>query len=342
MDSESLLKELKEYTSEDVVHMYVIERKLRQGELKKGSPAVKFEYIPIQVDISPDLMQLVIAMLEKVIDKKVRDGVEIANYEVIDDTLDKIYTYKDLDKISGFQEFLKTKLGAEIKSLESFEELKDIEKAWAICYGFYSIEKEQWLYCIKKLAPSKIAVELNTSISVTEAIKNGLISTFDMKTKTLKPFNGFSLNLEPSIDLIYLNDEIYIFQKRAFEDITSLTEEFEVLAHDVVTELEEIKFIDGLNFLSDTITNKPAYRSKLIKAKSIGNLDFLKSCKNIKKEFKRVGKKLDLEFVFDDNNNVIAQSDLDAENIIKVLCEFYKEGIFGGKVFESPAGRVKK
>lgn len=38
----------------------------------------------------------------------------------------------------------------------------------------------------------------------------------------------------------------------------------------------------------------------------------------------------------------MAVNEDDAENIIKVLCEFYKEGIFGGKIFESPAGRIKK
>jgi hypothetical protein len=247
-----------------------------------------------------------------------------------------------LDRIAGFKEFLNIRLEGEIKALKSFEELKDLEKAWALCYGFYSKSKKKWLYCIKKLAPSKMAVEIETSTSVAEAVKHGLISYFDLKTKTLKPFNGFSLNLEPNIDMIYFEEEIYILQKRAFEDITSLTEEFESLAHELITELDEIKFIDGIHHLTDTISKKPAFRNKLIKAKSIGNLDFLNTCGNIKKEFQRAGKKLKIKFSFDVDGNIISNSTEEAENIIKVLSEFYKEGIFGGKIFESPAGRIKK
>jgi hypothetical protein len=342
MTTEDLLNELKEYTTEETVHMYIIERKLRLDKKLKDSPSVKFEYIPLQVDVSEDLAPVISAMLTRAIEKKFREDIEITNYEVIDDTIERIYTYKDLDRIAGFKDFLNTRLGGEINALKSFEELKSLEKAWALCYGFYNKRKRKWLYCIKKLAPSKMAVEIETSTSVAEAIKHGLTSYFDMKTKTLKPFNGFSLSLEPNIDMIYFDEEIYILQKRAFEDITSLTEEFETLAYELITELDEIKFIDGIHHLTDTISKKPAFRNKLIKAKSIGNLDFLKTCGNIKKEFQRAGKKLEIKFSFDGAGNIISNSTEEAENIIKVLSEFYKEGIFGGKIFESPAGRIKK
>lgn len=342
MKAEDLLEELKQYTSQDTVHMYIVERKQRQDKKPKDAPSIKFEYVPLQVNISDDLSPVISEMLGKVIEKKFREDVEIANYEVIDDTLEKIYTYKELDKIAGFREFLNSKLGGEIKALKSFEELKDFEKAWALCYGFYHKSKKKWLYCIKKLAPSKMAVEIETSTSITEALKHGITSYFDLKSKTLKPFNGFSINLEPSIDMIYYEEEIYILRKKAFEDITSLTEEFETLAHELISELDEIKFIDGVHYLTDIISKKPAFRNKLIKAKTIGNLDFLKSCSNIKKEFQRAGKKLDIKFKFDDSGNIVSDSAEEAENIIKVLSEFYKEGIFGGKIFESPAGRIKK
>lgn len=342
MKIDELLKELKEFTSGDTVHMYIIERKVKPESKSKDRPSLRFEYLPLQVNISPDLMPIVCSMLSKAIEKKVKEDVEIVDYEVIDDDLNKVHTYTDLGKITGFQEFLKNRLGQEIKPLKSFDELKEIEKAWALCYGFYNQKSKKWLYCIKKLSPRRIAVETQTATTVSEAIKNGIHSFFDMQTKTLKPFNGFSLNIEPSIDMVYLDEVIYIFQKRAFEDITSLTEEFENVAHDIISEIEEIKFIDGLQHLSGTITQKPAYRNKLIKAKAIGNIDFLKTCKNIKKEFERAGKKLEIKFSFDQTGKIIALNGEEAENIIRVLCEYYKEGIFGGKVFESPAGRIKK
>src|SRR5665647_1639169 len=118
MKSNELIKELKEFTSEDIVHMYIIERRLRQDKKQKNIPSVKFEYIPLQVDISSDLMPIISAMLSRAIEKKVKEDVEITTYEVIDDTIEKIYTYKDLDKIAGFQEFLNNKLGGEIKALK--------------------------------------------------------------------------------------------------------------------------------------------------------------------------------------------------------------------------------
>jgi len=342
MTPDLLLKELKIFTSSEIVHMYMVERKIKPGSKAKEKPSQKFEYIPMQIGLSPDLIPIIQGMLTKIIEKKIKDGIEIKEYEVIDDTENKIETYSDLGKIAGFQEFLNTRLNGEIKPLKSFEEISELEKAWALCYGFYNKERETWLYCIKKLAPRNMVVDVETSTSIPEAIKNGITSLFDLETKTLKPFNGFSLNIEPSIDMIYFEESIYIFRKKGFEDITSLTEEFEIMALGLVSEIEEINFMEGLEHLALVIKDKPAFRNKLIKAKTIGNLDFLKKCKNIKLEFQRAGKKLDIKFNFDKDGKIIAVDNVDAENILKVLCEYYKEGIFGGKVFESPAGRIKK
>jgi hypothetical protein len=342
MKADSLINNIKEFVDVDTVHMYIIERRQKAEANSKTKPSERFEYTPLQVNLSPLLMTYVKEMLSKAIDKKVKDGVEIREYEVIDDTIDKVYTYNNLDKLTGFNEFLRNKLNKEIKQLQSFKELEDIEKAWALCYGFYNAERKKWLYCIKKLAPRRVAIDVHTSTSIKEAVKNGINSYFDLETKTLMPYNGFSINLEANIDMIYLDEEVYVFQKKAFEDITSLTEEFETLATHIVTEIEEIELVDGLAFITAIVSNKPAYRNKLIKAKSIGNLDFLKNCKDVKKEFNRTGKKLNIKFNFNADGKIIALNEADAENIIKVLCEYFKEGIFGGKVFESPAGRVRQ
>ena len=341
MTAIELLNELFEYTESEVIHMYLVERKLKPNVKGKAKPSEKFEYIPLQINLSPDLVPIVKGMLEGVIRKKVKENVEIKPYEVIDDTEDKLQTYTDFGKITGFQEFLNSRLGGEIRPLDDFEEINQLEKAWALCYGFYSKSKGKWLYCIKKLAPRNMVVDVETSTSVKDAVKNGLTSLFDTKTKTLKPFNGFSLNIEPSIDMIYLDESIYIFKKKAFEDITSLTDEFIELAKELVSEVEEIDFIDGLKYLSDIISAKPSFRNKLIKAKEIGNLDFLKTCKDIKKEFQRAGKKLEIKFNFNVSGKITASNEQEAESIIKVLSEFYKEGIFAGKIFETPAGRLK-
>lgn len=342
MEAEVLLNELKKYTSTEKVHMYLIERKIKPGAKIKDKPSQKFEYIPLQINLSNELVPIVRGMLEKVIEKKIKEDIEIKDYVVIDDTENKILTYNDLGKISGFQEFLNTKLSGEIKQLSSFEEITEIEKSWALCYGFYNKEKSNWLYCIKKVMPRNMVVDIETTTSVKDAVKNGFTSLFDLSTKTLKPFNGFSLNIEPSIDMIYFEESIYIFRKKGFEDITSLTDEFEKLAEDLVSEVEEINFIDGISHISSVISNKPAFRNKLIKAKSIGNLEYLKNCKDIKKEFNKAGKKLKMKFNFDQKGNIIAKDENDAINIIKVLSEYFKEGVFAGQIFESPAGRLKK
>jgi len=341
MTATELLNEISEYTQSDVVHLYLVERKIKPNAKTKDKPSDKFEYIPLQINLSEALMPVVQGMLKEVIKKKVKENVEIRPYDVVDDTEDKLQTYSDLGKITGFQEFLNSRLGGEIKPLDSFEEVNQLEKAWALCYGFYNNEKKKWLYCIKKLAPRNMVVDIETSTSVKDAMINGFTSLFDTTTKTLKPFNGFSLNIEPSVDMIYLDAYIYIFRKKAFEDITSLTEEFEVLANDLVAEVEQINFIDGLQHLSTIINSKPAFRNKLIKAKNIGNIDFLRTCTDIKNEFQRAGKKLEIIFEFDLSGKIIASNEEEAERIIKVLSEYYKEGIFAGKIFESTAGRLK-
>lgn len=342
MEPQELLKELKAYTASSTVHMYIIERKKRPGAKTKDRASEKFEYLPFQINLSSELVPVVKGMLNKVIERKVEDDVVIQEYAVIDDTTNKIQTYTDFGKIAGFQEFLNHRLNAEIKHVKDLEVLSDLEKAWALCYGLYDEVKKDWLYCIKKLAPRNMTVGIETSDSVMNAVKNGFSSLFDLKTQTLKPFNGFSLNIEPSIDMIYYSDTIFIFRKKGFEDLTSLTEEFESLANDLVAEVESINFIEGISHLSKVILEKPAFRNKLIKAEEIGNLEFLKTCKNIKTEFRRAGKKLNISFTFDKQGKILAENENQAQDIIKVLSEYFKEGIFGGKVFESPAGRLKQ
>lgn len=341
MKPETLLKKLKDYTSSQTVHMYIVERKIKPDSKAKDKPSAKFEYIPLQVNLDKSLVPIVQGMLTKVIEKKINEDVEIKPFEIIDDTEAKIQTYTDLGKIAGFQEFLNSRLGGNVRSLNSFEELEQLEKAWALCYGFFHPTHKKWLYCIKKLAPRHMVVDIGTSTSTTDAIKNGFTSLFDTTTKTLKPFSGFSLNIEPSIDMIYFEESIYIFRPKGFEDITSLTEEFDALAQELVAEVEELDFIDGLQHLSTIISNKPAFRNRLIKAKAIGNIDFLQNCKDIKKEFQRAGKKLEIKFNFNADGKITATDEAEAENIVKVLSEYYKEGIFAGKIFESPSGRLK-
>ena len=342
MKATELLEDLKEYTSSETIHMYIIERKKKAGSKTKTKPSEKFEYIPLQVDLSSELAPIIQKMLKKVIEKKIRDDIEIKDYQVIDDTEEKIQTYKDLGKITGFKEFLNTRLGGEIKALKSFEKITELEKAWAICYGFYSSSKQDWLYCIKKLAPRNMAVDQSLSKNLKGAMKNSINSVFDTTTSTLKPMNGFSINIEPSIDMIYFDQNIYIFNKKGFEDITSLTEEFIELSMELVEEVSEINFVNGIEHISSVIMNKPSFRNKLIKAKDIGNIDFLKTCKNFKLEFNRAGKKLKIKFSYDVDGKINAKNEDEAKDIIQVISEFYKEGLFGGKVFETAAGRLKK
>lgn len=341
MDAKELLNELQEYTSGKIVHMYVIERKKKDGTKAKDKPSQKYEYLPRKVDMSDKLFPKVKKMLETVIKQKVRENVEIKDYSVVDDTEEKIQTYNDLGKIAGFQKFL-SDLGAEIPTIQSFEELAQLEKAWALCYGFEHPENNLWMYCIKKLSPRNIAIEQDLNTDVKGAIKNAVSSYFDTTSKQLKPLDGFSINIEPSIDMIYLHNKIYVFNKKGFEDITSLTDEFIELGYELVNEVSEINFITDTDHLSNLIQKKPAFRKKLIKAKEIGNIEFLKTCKNFKIVFDKAGKKLSIKFSYDFDGKITATNEQDAENIIQVISEYYKEGIFAGKVFETSAGRLKE
>lgn len=341
MNAENLFTELKKYTSSQTVHMYILERKLKSGAKSKDKPSEKFQYIPLKVNMSEDLYPKVSEMLNKVIDFKVKEDVQIKEYTAIDDSVEKIQTYTDLGKIAGFKAFLEN-FGGEIKTIQSFKEVAELEKAWALCYGFEHPDNNTWMYCIKKLRPSYLAIDKTLNETVGQAVKNSVNSYFDLDTKQLKPLKGFGINIEPSIDMIYFESTIYVFNKKGFEDVTSLTEEFIELGKKLVEEVDDIRFVSsGMEFINSVIQNKPSYRNKLIKAKEIGNLEFLKVC-NVKTEFNRAGKKISFKFSYDTEGKIIANNEKEAEKIIEVLSEFYKEGVLGGKVFETAAGRMKK
>src|SRR5690554_5060034 len=109
MKATELLEELKEYTNSETIHMYIIERKKKAGSKTKTKPSEKFEYIPLQVDLSPELAPIIQKKLKNVIEKKIKNDIEIKDYQVIDDTEEKIQTYNDLGKITGFKEFLNSR-----------------------------------------------------------------------------------------------------------------------------------------------------------------------------------------------------------------------------------------
>lgn len=162
---------------------------------------------------------------------------------------------------------------------------------------------------------------------------------FDTDDAELKVAITETISFDNRFDCLYNNQEFLILRKAGFEQIVGLEEEFTEAASGVIGVIEETELVEGLELLYDAINEK---RSLLKTLSNIGKKGMhttfdsneITKMKETLHTFE--GKELKLS----QEGKVRLETPDDVKYFVKLLNDYYKQGVVSGKYYGTNSGQV--
>jgi hypothetical protein len=218
----------------------------------------------------------------------------------------------------------------QVDKVHDFAEIVKNENLWAYCVGFYDEVKDEYVFTFKKVKPGQAVVDEDNPGQ--KGIIGRIRTKFNSNNDKLEVLKGETFILEKSIDCFFYEKKFLIISKSAFEEIVDLKVEQEKQAKECFEELKGLGFIEGLEIMADILDGNQTLHKKLVKLQSVGSYKEI----DIEK-IKQVVEQLELELTVTDDKIVItAQKDFDL--VIRLLAEYYKQGLVSGETFGTFAG----
>lgn len=313
------------------VNLYFISRHVKEGIARTARVVDKYSFRTNSVDISPDLVTFFTEIARKQLTKSIKtEGYELESYSVISDDLsNRLYTYA-LNNALSFSDVIENQLpNGNIKSISSLKEIsKDL---WAYCLKVETGDKLAYIF--RKISPSKVA---------TDEPRNKwekVSSYFDTSSSELKVVLQETISFDDKLDCIYDGSEFLIFRKSGFEHIVGLEQEFTENANDVISIIKGANLVDGIEHVEEEIKKNRTLLKSLSNIKRKGTHDTFNSNELAKmsvvyKQFN--GKELKIS----DNGKLLIEDAKDVSDFIKLLNDYYKQGMVTGKFYGTNSGSV--
>ncbi len=331
-----LLEKIEAIQTEDT-RLFFITRFLKENIKKSSKVMDKFLFRVYQVDIDDEIRQHLHELSKEQLEYVINKEFEIIDYDVVSDDTQHLFTYSMKNKVMSFSDVVCNQLNGQVPRVTSIESIVNTnEELWAYCVGFNDLENNDWIYTFRKIQAGKVAIDENDNPKNKMRTIRTFFSTESQKLELLK---GETINLDKQIDCVYYEEIFYILKKGYFEQIVGLQEEYKEEARKVVEELQKMNVIDGLDFISKQIENKPAIHKKLVRISRIGNYRNVdeKTIKKMQSVCKKFGDKLNVE-----NGRLQIKEDNDVDVILKMLADYYKTGEVSGKAYGTYAGKELK
>ena len=331
---EELSEELKN-EDEKNFHLYLVIRKLKKGIAKSKKVLDKYDFHLKKVDINKELKVFfksnLLKQLEKTIHKK---DLEITDYSVIDDDLShKLYTYS-LNNALSFSKVIKNEfIRKDIENISSLKEIKEDLWAYSLKVEIGDEEDNKYFYSFRKISKGKIGTDENN-----KTIKEKITALFDINDSKLEVLKKETINFDDKVDCVYINGQFYIFSKSQFETIVGLEEEFKQNADNVISILESNNLIEGIEIIKENLSISKSLLKTLANIAKKGNHNNFNSNEIIKMKeaFKKFeGKELKMK-----DNKILIEDTKDMTNFVKLLNDYYKQGIITGKYYGTNSGRL--
>ena len=292
--------------------LFLITRHVKEGVKKNEKMLNKHVFKLWQINIDPDvrteLFNSVKKQLEYLLIKK---DLEIHSYEVIDDDIEKIYSYSISNRSLAFNDIAENQIkrGTNIPKVNNFLEL--IESIWAYCIKV-QYSADNYFLAFKKFGKSKVAIE--------ESSNANFWARFSTTDNKLTIYNGESINIDKRLDCIFAKEKYYIFHKSNFETVMQLDDEFLGTSENFVSHLKEDGIVEGLKYLE----NRIHYDKRLLK--KISKIVSYNGYRNINEE--RLSKMQEIANEFNvlfkvKNDKIILENDEDVDIMLKMLEDYY-------------------
>lgn len=313
------------------VNLYFISRHVKDGIAKSARVVDKYSFKTNSVDISPDLVDFFKKVAKKQLEKSIStEGYELESYSVISDDLsNKLYTYA-LNNALSFSDVVENQLpNGNINAISS---LKDIStNLWAYCLKIEANESHAYIF--RKISPGKVA---------TDEPRNKwekVSSYFDTDSSELKVVLQETISFDGKLDCIYDGTEFLIFRKSSFEAIVGLEQEFTENANEVISVIKDADIVEGIEHVEEEIKkNRPLLKS-LSSIRRKGNHDNFDSdelikMKDVYKQFHGTDLKVTSQ------GKLLIEDTKDVSNFVKLLNDYYKQGMVTGKFYGTNSGSV--
>lgn len=336
MDKKQLLEIVKKADCANL-NLYFVTRLLKEGIKSNAKLLDKYMFSVYQIDITDEIRNYLYDLSIKQFDNIERtEDLEFIDYDVVSDDTQHLFTYQMINKVTSFSDVVYNQLANCPQKITDLNEILSTETLWAYCVG-YQIDSESKFYTFRKISPGKVGVDVED-----DKQKKSLIASirtfFDTNTNTLSLLKGETVYLDKNIDCIFYGEVFYILRKHYFEQILGLQEEYKKKAEEIVGNIKKHSCFGETKLLSEKIENSPSFHKKLMKLEKVGSLDALDE-KGIKK-LERLGKSKKAPINVKEGK-IVFETEADIENVLKLLCDYYKTGDYSGKSYGTYAGRIQ-
>lgn len=323
----------------DTLSMYFIIRKEKANITGRRRVLDRYDFSTLRVDINEEISLFLKDLAQKQIENAIKKELELTPYEVISDDQEQVFTYAELNKIGSFAKVINEQLPHKfsIPTMQNFDEiLKEEELLWAYCIELSYVENNsrKYIYTFRKLNAGNIVVDEKENRA--GKIKN-IMTLFNTRSNKLEKFKGGAIKLDATIDCIFDTRIFYILQKSQFETLVGMATDFQEQAISVVEDLQKLDMIDGLEHISDAIAKNTAIHKKLVRLKKLQNYRNLNA--DMIAKMKRAAKTEKYKLKTNAEGKIVIEDTKDVDMVIKLLCDYYKQGVVTGKNYGTYAGK---
>lgn len=333
----SILVDIIGQASSENLKMYFVTRILKEGIKSNSRVLEKFDFKVYQIEITEEVRNYIYELSLKQF-KKIQDNDDLNffDYDVIADETEHLFTYQMQNKVGSFSDVVYNQLNQSPQKITDLNEILQDETLWAYCVEF-EIDSDKSFYTFRKISPGKVGIEKEKD-GEKKSLGSQIRTFFDTNTNTLSLLKSDTVYLDKQIDCIFYEETFYVLKKFYFEQLVGLQEEYKKRAEDVATSISKHQCFGDIKLLTDKIETKVSIHKKLMKLEKLGNLNSLTS-KNIKK-LETLGKKKKAPINLKDGK-IQFETEEDIDNVIKLLCDYFKTGDYSGKPYGTYAGKLQ-
>ncbi|HHB8031793.1 TPA: Kiwa anti-phage protein KwaB-like domain-containing protein [Klebsiella pneumoniae] len=310
------------------MNCFLITRKVKKDS--EISAQERFEFNLYKVSLDKDMVNFFKTGTSDTISKIVKNNnLEFSNYSVIsDDGIDAVYGYEGMENLDFNHVLDGVNTDTKFEVLKDLKEIKD--DILAFCLKVSTQDDSFLLF--RKLTKSKVATD--APLNKMQRVQ----AFFDVNLSKMKVVPMQTVSFDSKVDFFFINKKVYIISKLGFEQIIGIEREFMENAKSVLQVLSNACVIDNMQLLEQVIlSNKSLLRT-------VANIAQKKNHESL--DAATISKYQDTLKLFEDNileekNGRLVINNVDeAKLLIRLLNDFYKQGVASGKYYGTNSGHI--
>lgn len=333
----SILVEIINKAKVDNLKMYFVTRIIKEGVKARARFLDKFDFKVYQIEITDEVRKYLYELsLKQFLRIEEHEDLQFYDYDVISDETDHLFTYQMQNKVGSFSDVVFNQLNNNPQKITDLNEILQDETLWAYCVEF-EINSDNSFYTFRKISPGKVGVDKEKDGEKKSTLSQ-IRTFFDTNTNTLSLLKSETVYLDKQVDCIFYEETFYVLRKFYFEQLVGLQEEYKKKAEEITVSISKHECFGDVQLLSEKVERNVAIHKKLMKLEKLGNLSALSS-RNIGK-LEKLGKKKKAPINVKDGK-IQFEKEEDIDNVIKLLCDYFKTGDYSGKSYGTYAGKIQ-